>query len=142
MLRNCDSCGSEYDAKRPTSRFCSGTCQKRHRRARGPVPGEESAPAVRALPSPEDRSPEAGLSAATQKRLADAGRLDSYEGQSALSLAQRIEFRSTMDTGSAYAALHRELRAAMAEALKGSAEPKSALARHRDELAARRQRRA
>lgn len=134
MRRHCDACGKPYEAKRERSRFCGDTCQKRSRRARGPVAeAEEPQPRVRPLPVP---SADTGLAAATERTLREAGRLDTYLGQSAVALAERIEARSSADTGSAYAALHRELRAVMAEALRGA----SVAADPIDELRARRDR--
>ena len=80
-----------------------------------------------------------GLTASIERQLRDAKRLDAWQGQSAVELARRIEAAS-MDTGSAYAALHRELRAAMTLAMQGVGQRASALDKHRDELAARRNR--
>jgi hypothetical protein len=137
MQRRCDSCGKPYEAKRATSRFCGPNC--RVRASRGvlapPVVADEPLTVL-----PGGASPSSGLREATERRLVDAGCLDTWQGQAALDLARRIE-GSAADTGSAYAALQRELRAAMAEALKGSATPQSAVSRHQDELARRRRRR-
>lgn len=58
-----------------------------------------------------------GLAGAIQRELSAAGRLDTYLGQQALMLADRIG--SSMDTGSSVAALSRELREVMAKALDG-----------------------
>jgi hypothetical protein len=77
---------------------------------------------------------------ATEKALGEAGRLASWQGQAALGVAQRLD-RSTVDTGSAYAALVREHRAAMDKALLGVGLPESAVQQDRDELAAWRARR-
>jgi hypothetical protein len=76
------------------------------------------------------------LVAAIEAELEAAGRLDTALGRQALRLAQRMH--SEFDTGSAIAALSRELRATMAEALKDATPVADPL----DELAARRSRKA
>lgn|SRR5882672_2887884 len=76
--RNCDICGTAYEAKRPNSRFCGDTCRQRAKRA--------------GLGSAETLSPGGG-SVARQARLdLDAmGKLDSTEGQAALALAGLLD---------------------------------------------------
>jgi hypothetical protein len=66
-------------------------------------------------PADADLSAVIDLVAQVQTELAAAGRLDTYLGQGALVLARKMG--NTFDTGSATAAVHRELRATMAEAL-------------------------
>jgi hypothetical protein len=61
--------------------------------------------------------PSGSLAAATQAELDRAGRLGSAVGQAALALARRID-ASQGETGSALAALVREHRATLAEAVK------------------------
>jgi hypothetical protein len=67
------------------------------------------------------------------------GLLDTWEAGAALDLATAID--GSGQTGSARAALHRELRALMADALRGVNEPGSRVGGMRDELAARRSQR-
>ena len=135
MQRACDSCGASYEAKRKNSRFCSGTC--RVRASRGAV-----TPAVRAsvssLPPPvvEPEESSLGLVVAVRQELEDAHRLETSLGQASLALAVRLESKG--DTGAAVASLNRELRATLAEAVKGAHVAKSTLQSYRDELAARR----
>ena len=122
MIRGCDVCGRPYEAKRVSSRFCSGTCRKRNLRAPRPRLAETS-------PAAEDYA----LPAATRAELEAASRLDSMLGQVALLLAERMcEF----DTGSGTAALSKELRAVMVAAVQGA----PAAADPVDELRARRDR--
>lgn len=123
MTRTCSSCGRPFEAERSTAKYCGPTCRKRASRR----PSEPSGP-VAALPI--------GLVEATRTELAAAGQESSALGQAALRLAERMcgEF----DTGSAVAALSKELRAVMAEALADA--PKAADAM--DELALRRAQRA
>ena len=77
-----------------------------------------------------------GLAAAVLAELEAAGRVDTAGGQSALTLARRIE--DGRDTGSAIASLNREMRATLAEAVKGAKVPLSSIESYRDELADRR----
>jgi hypothetical protein len=44
MIRGCDVCGRPYEAKRVSSRFCSGTCRKRNLRAPRPRLAERARP--------------------------------------------------------------------------------------------------
>jgi hypothetical protein len=133
VQRHCDTCGKSYEAKRQTSRYCTAVCRTKASRA-GVAAPRQSATVV-PLPSRDE-----GLAERTETTLRDAARLGTWQGQAALAVAKRIE-TARMDTGSAYAALHRELRSAMAEALKGVDAPQSAVQKHRDELAARRAKR-
>lgn len=130
MLRACDVCRTRYPAKRASSRYCSPRCRKRAQRVGEAGPTREK---VVPLHQPE-RPPVGDLAALTERTLQAAGRLNTWEGQSALALAHRTE-RAAIDTGSSYASLHRELRSAMAAALQGTNSPKSALQQRRDELA-------
>jgi hypothetical protein len=143
-MRKCDSCGRQYKAASPRSRYCGNTCRSRAHRAAGSSRPEGNVRALRsAPPPPTSTTPPAerhGLAGSIETQLAKAGRLDTWQGQGALELAERIE--SGRDTGSAIASLHRELRAAMTEALRGVGTPESAVTRHRDQLAARRRQRA
>lgn len=129
MQRRCESCGKSYEAARKTSKYCGGTC--RVRASRGAL-----APAVSPLAALPDPSPDTGLVAMVEKELRDAGRLDTFLGQAAVALARRIV--ADQDTGSAIASLNREMRATVADAVKGASVARSAVDRRKDELAARR----
>lgn len=125
-LRSCDVCGRTYDAKRPSSRFCGATCRKRHQRS----------PGVAAVPAPTVlAAAPGGLHAATHAELEAADRLETALGAAALALASRVDSGSA-EQGSAFAALVREHRAALAEALRGANPAANPL----DELKARRDR--
>lgn len=110
MTRSCDGCGREYVAKRPTSRFCGGTCRTRASRAGGVAAVPRSVPSVVAT---------SGVVAATRRELEDAGRLGSMLGEAALELATSIA--SPHESGSSKASMVKQLVATMAEALKGTA---------------------
>ena len=72
--------------------------------------------------------------------LEAAGQADSWEAGVALDLAERLDTEGM--SGSARAAVARELRAVMGEALRGTVDTRSAVGRKRDELARRREQRA
>ena len=124
--RNCDTCGVLYQPKRSTSRFHSDSCRKRALRGAAPT-------RLRSVDRQE--TPAGGLLSATRAELERAGRVDTALGQAALTLAGRLD--EGRDTGSAMAALSRELRAALEAATRGAAEQASPL----DELRLRRLRR-
>lgn len=113
MQRACDSCGAEYEAKRPTSRYCKDPecvrkrSRERMRSSRGGVPHEP--PTV--LPPPDPTSD--GLYAATLAELEVLGLVGSQRGQQALTLAAQMA--SSSDTGSSIAAVSKELSRVMDE---------------------------
>lgn len=126
MTAKCAGCGKDFEAQRKTARFCGPTCRQRaHRR-----PDAPAAPVQVITPA------EPALVAATRKELEAAGRLETTLGQAALRLAEQMS--DGRDTGSAMAALSKELRAVMAEALADA--PK--VADSVDELSQRRIRKA
>ncbi len=119
MKRDCDACGMEYEAQRKTSRYCSTRCRMRaSRRPEAPVAA--------------DPLHSGGLVESLRRELADAGRLDTALGQQAIALA--VKLASPFDTGSAMAAVSRELRAVREEALRGAEQAADPL----DELRLRR----
>lgn len=125
--RACDSCRNQYEAKRPNSRFCSESCRKRFSRQPGAI---ASLPA----PGPVIEGAEGPLTRSTRLELEAAGRADSSVGQLALLAARRLDAGG--ETGSAVAALMREHRATVAEAVRGAQKAGDKL----DELRAKRDR--
>ncbi|SRR6266536_283575 len=121
MRVSCAACGKPFDAQRKTATYCGPACRKRKQR-RG---------AVEALPSPVE-VPSGSLADTVRDELRSAGQLNSALGAQAVRLAERME--SPFDTGSAIAALSRELRAVMTEALQDASRAVDPL----DELAQRR----
>lgn len=104
MQRPCDACGSPYEAKRRTSRFCSTACRVRN----------GGKPSLSAAAPPKGSSAAAAeLVAVTERELQAAGVLGTVLGAMALALARRLT--SAAETGSAAAALSKELRAVMAQ---------------------------
>lgn len=139
MERRCEVCGKAYESKSPKARFCSSTCRSRaHRGGQSQQRAASGPGGLVALPQP----PAAGgeLIRSVEKELQEADRLETYLGQAAVDLARRIEFSTSAPLSQA-AAAHRELRAAVADAVRGAHVAKSAMQRHRDELAARREKR-
>lgn len=136
MTRHCAVCGKAFEAKRSTAKYCGSTC--RARQSQGikpprPARGVDAPPAPAAVMPLVGESP---LVASVRRALEDAGRLDSVLGQQALMLAGRLAGQG--DSGSAVAALSRELRAVMDAALADAPQAADAL----DELAERRRRKA
>lgn len=100
MQRQCAECGRSFEAKRPSARYCCSSCRGKasHKRKNGAE--------VVSLPHSDGDS--SGITSAVEKQLLAAGKLDTYGGQQALFLAGRLE-RSVIDSGSAVAALSKEL---------------------------------
>ena len=124
MRKQCTVCSEPFEAKRNTAKYCSPRCRVRAARQPKPEP---------AATMPAD--PDSELWTATLGELAAAARVASASGQAALLLARRLD-SAAVETGSSVAAMVREHRAALADALKGAAAEANPL----DELRARRER--
>jgi hypothetical protein len=150
-------CGQRVDDRRAgrhdrSSRWCSSWCEGRA--AQGlppeqpppirpaPVVGPDVAVSVSPQVRPRSVRSESARSVreAVARALEAAGLAGSWEAAQALDLAESLD--SGGGSGSARAALHRELRAVMAGALRGVDEPGSQVGALRDEVAERRARRA
>lgn len=128
MQGACKRCGRPFVAKRPSRVYCGSACRSKAAQARKAGLPESVAPVqVVRLPAPTGQ-----LAAATRAELEAADRLDTMLGQAALNLAVRVD--AGQDTGSAIAAMVRELRATMERALDGVPAARDEL----DELKARR----
>ena len=125
MRKHCTVCGEEFEAKRNTAKYCSRRCSVRASRQPKPGPDQPQMPA----------DPDAELWTATLAELTAAGRVESASGQASLLLARRLDSPLT-ETGSSVAAMVREHRAALADALRGAVAEANPL----DELRARRER--
>lgn len=126
MTKNCVVCRQPFDAKRPNAKFCGPTCRQRSHRG---------APVTDLPVSAGSALVSADLVGAVTAELERADRLGSFLGQQAVELASTI--CHPMTTANAKAALSKELRAVMAEALRVNAKA-DAVQDARDELAARR----
>lgn len=132
MRATCQRCGEAFEAKHPRAKWCSERCRKAVQRGADVVnlrdddPIGESGSEVQPGPVYERALAE----------LRAAGRDDTWAGQAALVLAARLD-NAGRDTGSAVAAVQRQLSTAMAEALKGAGAA-TAPGQLRDELAERR----
>lgn len=130
MGKKCKGCGAVIPPQKGSARprlYCV-TCRpprnRKNPRLIG-VPRDEPAAAVESSPAPA-RSPGGGLVESYRRRLEVAKRIDTPEGQHVLMLAQLFAAgaASGSHTAAGASALSRELRAAMAEALRGApAEP-------------------
>lgn len=133
MEITCARCAQPFSAKSKRARFCSVKCRTQATRARAQGQPEESPLAVKPKRTRKPKPPTSGTLAAVVAELTDAGRLDTSAGQAAVALATRID--QGAESSSGLAALTREMRAAMAEALANVAQAGDAL----DELRARRE---
>jgi hypothetical protein len=134
MVITCVSCGSSFDAKNARAKYCSERCRKRVQR--GGKVLELRADDGPARPSPPDGERLGPVATATHAALTEAERLATPLGAAALALAARLDQPGT-DTGSAVAALARQLEATLESATRGAGSA-SAPDQLRDELAARR----
>lgn len=143
MMRDCDVCGETYEAKRRTSRYCSTRCRTKASRAGGVPRGVVKMPKAPAS-QPDSPEPlthsgvggEGGVTGATREALEAAGREATPLGQACIALARRLDDPGT-DTGSAMAAVAKQLEAMLASATKGATST-AAPDQLRDELAERR----
>lgn len=141
MKRACTVCGSTYEAQRVTARYCSTRCRTRASRAGTSKKAGDQVVTQLPTSSPANQPAQShGTTyAATLSALETADRAQTPLGRAALILAERLD-NSHRDTGSAVASVSREWRATLADALKGANAAKSAVEKHRDELAERRRR--
>ena len=130
MQRNCDECGTEYQAKRPTSRFCSTRCRTRQTRKR--QAGEVIVPL--AQPRSAVIEPSGLLTDATRAELGALA--DTADGILLLTLAARID--AVPETSPALATLSKEFAARKSDNM---AHAPNAKANPFDELQALRERR-
>jgi hypothetical protein len=132
--RACDQCGTKHDRMR--SPFCTRACQMRWKRAHPDRTEPAGVDAQAALPSAPAASPHLGpVLMTTMTVLVEAKRHETPGGTAALALAMRID-HPYGETGSSLAALVREHRAALADALRGAAvkdDPIDELGKRRDE---------
>lgn len=139
MERPCDICGDTYEAKRPNSQYCSGTCRKRA--SRGAVKATdltEGDGELIALPVSARENEQGPVELALLTELKTAERDGTTLGQAALSLARRVDVGR--DTGAGLAALVKQLEATAKAATADVKSAASPLDRMRDELAERRSR--
>lgn len=118
----CEQCGEAFEAARRTRKYCGDRCRQQARRSATP----EEAEAI------EPRLPR--LVELTRKELESLGKLDTVLGETALTLASRMT--AAKDTGSAIAALSRELDRVMLRLRSGAAKQEDEVAsarRRRDE---------
>ena len=132
MQMTCQLCGRSFAAKSKRAKFCSDKCRMRNHY----VGGSADKPNLRVVESPADERPrpDGSLLGSVLVTLSEAKALDSPAGRLAVSLATRLDDPNAMDSGSAVAALSRELRAVMAEATARAKSSTSPLALIREGL--------
>ena len=133
MLRTCEHCGKDFQAQSSRARFCSSSCRGRARRAKG----KPTATVIRVAVDEPAREPVESVFDAVRAELVEAKALDSSAGRAALVLASMVD-QATVLGGSGAAALVKELRATLSEALKSKPQAVSLV----DELRNRREQRA
>ena len=140
-VRACLFCGTPIEGRKD-KKFCSSTCRgrwnahpdaavkppKKRTRKRTPV---KAAPVV----DPEVEKPPEDLAANVSRRLADAGRLNTVDGQQAVLLARQLGAKVVNTSG--LASLSKEFSRVMAVAMAGVEQPKGDKV---DEIAERRER--
>ena len=110
-------CGVEFETKRAAAKYCSDRCRKRAQRSTG---GKVIAFGTAQAPSGPAPVREPGpLEAAARAELEAVDRAGTLAGTVVLALARRVDAAGPLDTGSAFASLTKELRAALAAALEG-----------------------
>lgn len=113
MQKTCQgpNCGTIFEAKRATAKYCSRRCSVRTSRA--PDRGSDSN--VVQMPGAVE---EGLISRATQGELASAGVLGTAFGQAAMVAARRLDSMGSGETGAGVKALLEAHRMALAEATK------------------------
>lgn len=111
-VRTCEECGTEFEAKTKRARFCKATCRVKANRR----PSKTGAAAGTAEPPAPKPTLYAGgeLLGQVIADLSAVGVLETIPGKAAVALAYRVE--SPMETGSAAAAMTRELSRLVEEA--------------------------
>ena len=120
----CEGCQTPFEG-RSTARFCSERCRKRAARQRAALPNPDN--------SADNPDTPGSVYAATLRDLEAARRVGSLAGAYCLAMAARIDRKA--DTGSALAALVRQLEESMAQLAQHVPDIVDEL---RDELAERR----
>lgn len=124
------TCGKVFEARSAKARYCSDRCRKRKGKA-------DAIGADVVTFTASDSSGDTGaVAAATRAELESADRLDTPLGQAALALARRLD-NPGLDTGSAMAAVAKQLETALAGATRGVGKT-TATGLLQDELAERR----
>lgn len=146
MQRPCDICGDLYEAKRPTSKFCSARCRQAKARGATALPavtkretdevtGSDIASIATLVPG-DGPGP---LESALRAELSAVERDGTTLGLAALALARRVD--AGRDTGAGMASLVRQLEATAKSAQADVRSEASPLDKARDQLAERRAKR-
>jgi hypothetical protein len=105
VQRRCVVCDGQFEAKRASAKYCGARCRERAYR------GSRSAAVTLAAPVADGP-----LVRSARRGLESAGRLDTELGTLTLMLAAKIDSPG-FETGAGLAALMREFRATLAEAM-------------------------
>jgi hypothetical protein len=98
----CADCGATFMAKRENATYCSPTCRKRASLARGGQPVERREPATvpapvvgQAAPTVNQPIPDPPLVAKVIRSLEAANKLDTWEGEMAVTAARKLASAGT-----------------------------------------------
>lgn len=128
-LVTCAQCGESFEAARATAKFCGPRCRQQSRRA---MPRKAPEPVAVDVEPDGEETPR--ILVVTRTEVERMKKTDTVLGQQALELAARLA--SPKDTGSAIAAVSRELDRVMLRLQSGAAQAEDQLAsarRRRDE---------
>lgn len=135
MRKDCEFCGTTFEAKRSTAKYCSNEHRVQAQRGAAKSKKTSTVVAFGLAPRPPRGEPERGpLEAAALAELESFGRAETLAGGVVLALARRIDGAGPADTGSGFAALAKELRASMAVALAGADQESDPIDQVRDEV--------
>jgi hypothetical protein len=136
--RNCDACGTEYEARTRRSKFCAGVeCKRaRERNRKRLAAGATGATVTTIHPPPPAEDGLGQVAQSTHDALVAVDRLNTPAGWNVMAIARRLD-ASSGDTGSSAAALSKQHLAALEAATRNAAVEPTRM----DELRDRRRRR-
>lgn len=117
MRKDCAACGEPFEAANARRRTCSDRCRKAASRSARIRPVRDVPPKPDE-PKPVDPAGRGELWQVTHAQLVAADRVNTPLGQLALQHAAALDSPDRTDTGSSLAALSKEYRAALAEAIR------------------------
>lgn len=139
----CVVCGTPFQAKRSSARYCSERCKKRAQRdpnrvVGGPANGTSGtvAPVARLAAVAPSPAAGGGVWRLTHDALVAAERLETVPGAIALALAMKLDDPG-LDTGSSVSALARQLQLSLDRALDGANRQETPLEKRRRQHEAR-----
>ena len=121
-MKKCAVDGKKFKATRSTAKYCSEECRKQAYRDKKKADAVAATVAASVASSVAADDP-ASITNATIAVLSAAGRLETAHGAIAITLAKRMDAFTLLEQGSSVAALSKELRAVLAEAVQNPETP-------------------